>query len=130
MQCLQVEKTLRKQFVSSFPPFSMIWPILKKILESIKSLVIAPQLMVHKLLELVVEQPMIIVRKYLQLSGTNQNHPLYIKLILFAMMCSRDRHKQKQFRKKQSISLMQHEEMQRKTNINTYSDNRKNFVVK
>ena len=130
MQCLQVEKTLRKQFVSSFPPFSMIWPILKKILESIKSLVIAPQLMVHKLLELVVEQPMIIVRKYLQLSGTNQNHPLYIKLRLFAMMCSRDRHKQKQFRKKQSISLMQHEEMQRKTNINTYSDNRKNFVVK
>lgn len=94
----------------------MIWPILKKILESIKSLVIAPQLMVHKLLELVVEQPMIIVRKYLQLSGTNQNHPLYIKLRLF--------------RKKQSMSLMQHGEMQRKTNINAYSDNRKNFAVK
>lgn len=108
----------------------MIWPILKKILESIKSLVIAPQLMVHKLLELVVEQPMIIVRKYLHLSGTNQNHPLYIKLRLFAMMCTRDRHKQTQFRKKQSMSLMQHGEMQRKTNINAYSDNRKNFAVK
>ena len=73
---------------------------------------------------------MIIVRKYLQLSGTNQNHPLYIKLRLFAMMCTRDRHKQTKFRKKQSMSLMQHGEMQRKTNINAYSDNRKNFAVK
>ena len=38
--------------------------------------------------------------------------------------------KQGQFGKKKLMSLMQHEEMERKIKINTYSDDRKNFVVK
>ena len=94
------------QFVYLFPPFSMIWPVLNKIsLESIKALVIAPvwptQSWFNKLLELAVEQPVIIERKYLQLPGTNKKHPLYPKLRLLAVMCTRDQHKQAQFRKKQ-----------------------------
>ena len=109
------------QFVYLFPPFSMIWPVLNKMpLELIKTLVIAPmwptQSWFNKLLELAVEQPMIIESKYLQLPGTNQKYPLYPKL--------------RQFRKKQSMSSMQREEMGRKTNINTYSEDGKDFVVK
>ena len=87
------------QFVYLFPPFSMIWPVLNTIsLESIKALVIAPmwqtQSWFNKLLELAVEQQMIIESKYLQLPGTNQKHPLYPKLRLLAVMCTRDQHKQ------------------------------------
>ena len=100
------------QFVYLFPPFSMIWPVLNTIsLESIKALVIAPmwqtQSWFNKLLELAVEQQMIIESKYLQLPGTNQKHPLYPKLRLLAVMCTRDQHKQTQLRKKQSMSSMQ-----------------------
>ena len=113
----------------------MIWPVLNKILlESIKAFVIAPmwptQSWFNKLLELAVEQPMIIESKHLQLPGTNQKHPLYPKLRLLAVVCTRDQHKQAQFRKKQSMSSMQRGEMERKTNINTYSKDGKNFVVK
>ena len=122
------------QFVYLLPPFSMIWPVLNKILESIKALAIAPmrptQSWFNKLLEIAVEQPMIIESKYLQLPGTNQKHPLYSKLKLLAVMCTRDQHKQAQFRKKQSMSSMQRGEMEQKTNINTYSEDGKNFVVK
>ena len=46
------------------------------------------------------------------------------------MLCTRDQHRQAQFRKKQSMSSMKREEMERKTNINTYSEDGKNFVVK
>ena len=93
------------QFVNLFPPFSMIWPVLNKIsLEWVKALVIATmwptQSWFNKLLELAVEQPMIIESKYLQLPGTNQKHLLYPKLRLLAVMCTRDQHKQAQFRKK------------------------------
>ena len=45
-------------------------------------------------------------------------------------MCTRDQHIQTQFRKKQSMSLIQRGEMERKTSINTYSDNGENFVGK
>ena len=83
------------QFVFNlFLSFSMIWPVL-----------IAPmwptQSWFNKLLELALAQPMIIESKYLQLPGTNQKHPLYRKLRLLAVMCTRDQHKQAQFRKKQ-----------------------------
>ena len=61
---------------------------------------------------------------------TNQKHPLYPKLRLLTVMCTRDQHKQAQFRKKQSISLIEHGEMEQKTNIDTDSDDGKNFVVK
>ena len=103
-------------------------------LELIKALVIAPmwltQSWFNKLLELAVEQPVIIENKYLQLLRTNQEHPLYPKLRMLAVMCTRDKHKQAQFRKKQSMCLMQREEMERKKkNINTYPDNGKNFIV-
>ena len=123
------------QFVYLFPPFSMIWPVLNKIsLESIKALVIAPmwltQSWFNKLLELAVKQPMIIESKYLQLPVTNQKHSLYPKRRLLAVMCTRDQHRQAQFRKKQSMSSMERGEMKRKTNINTYSEDGKNFVVK
>ena len=90
-------------------------------LEQIKALVIAPmwltQSWFNKLLELVVEQPVIIESKYLQLLRTNQEHPLYPKLRMLAVMCTRDKHKQAQFRKKQSMCLMQREEMKRKKKI-------------
>ena len=107
------------QFVYLFPPFSMIWPVLNKIsLESTKTLVKAPmwptQSWFNKLLELAVEQPMIIESKCLQLPGENQRHPLYPKLRLLAVMCTRDQHKQAQFRKKQSMSSMQRGEMKQK----------------
>ena len=82
----------------------------------------------NKLLELAVVQPVIIDSKYLQLSDTNQKRPLYPNLILLAVMYTRDQHKQAQFRKKRLMSLMQYEETEQ--NINTYSDDGKNFVVK
>ena len=105
------------QFVYLFPPFSMIWLVLSKIsLESIKALVIAPmwptQSWFNKLLELTLEQPMIIESKHLQLQSANQKHPPYPKLRLFAVMCTRDQHKQAQFRKKQSMSSMHRGEME------------------
>ena len=86
------------------PPFSIIQHVLNKIsLESTKAPVIAPmwptQSWFHKLLELAVDQPMIIESKSLQLPGTNQKHPLYSKLRLLPVMCTRDQYKQAQFRK-------------------------------
>ena len=102
-------------------------------LKLVKALVIAPmwrtQSWFNKLLELAVEQPVIIESKYLQLQRTNQEHPLYPKLRMLAVMCTRDKHKQAQFRKNQSMCLMQRGEMKRKKNINTYTDNGKNFIV-
>ena len=105
----------------------MVWSVLNKILlESIKALVMAPmwptQSWCNKLLELAVTQSMIIESTYLQLPGTNKKHSFYPRLRLLAVMCTRDQHTQAQFRKKQSMSSMQRGEMERKTNINTYSD--------
>ena len=57
-------------------------------------------------------QPMIMKSKYLQLPGTNQKHPFYPKLRLLTVMCTQDQYKQAQFRKKQSMSLTQHGEME------------------
>ena len=115
--CASMSISWENQFVYLFPPFSMIWPVLNKIsLESTKALVIAPmwptQSWFNKLLELAVEQPVTIESKYLQLPGTDQKHPLYPKLRLVAVICTRDQHKQAKFRKKQSMSSMQCGEME------------------
>ena len=110
------------------------WMLNKISLESTKALVIAlmwpTQSWFNKLLELAVEQPMIIKSKYLQLPGTNKKYLRYPKLRLLAVMFTQNQHKQAQFSKKQSMSSMQRGEMERKTNINTYSKEGKNFIVK
>ena len=110
------------QFVCLFPPFRT-WSILKKTtLKSIRALVIAPlwatQLWFNKLLEVTVDQPLITESKYLQLlsasaltvhSGSAQRSTNWKETSNVFNAAWRDG---------------------TKTNINTYSEDSKNFVVK
>ena len=109
------------QIIFSFL-MTMLWPMLNKTSkESNQALVISPlwptQTWFNKLLELAIDQPIRIEsnnNKYLMLSGTNRNDPLYSKLKSIAVLCPRIRQKQVVFRKKLITSSTQRGE----TNIN------------
>ena len=80
-------------YIYIFPPFSMFWPVVKKIqLEAQKALVIAPlwptQTWFPKLLQMSVDTPLLISSCNLRLPGTSLKHPLYPKLRLMAVLCS------------------------------------------
>lgn len=88
-----------------FPPFSMMWPILRKIRQqSNKALVIAPlwptQTWFTSLLQLAIHQPIIISSKHLKLPGTKKMHPLCQKMKLIAVCCSKSLAEQQNFRAK------------------------------
>ena len=109
------------QIIFSFL-MTMLWPMLNKTSkESNQALVISPlwptQTWFNKLLESAIDQPIIIEsnnNKYLMLSGTNKNDPLYPKLKSIAVLCPRIRQKQVVFRTKLITSSTQRGE----TNIN------------
>ena len=96
-------------FSYAFPPFSMMWPTVKKVSqESDRALIIAPdwptQSWYPSLFELAIDFPVIISSTHLSLPGTNKSHPLAPKLRLIAVLCSRDKVLQNRFRQKSSIS--------------------------
>ena len=89
-----------------FPPFSMIWPVVKKISkESDNALIIAPlwpaQTWFPYLMELAIQLPMVIPSTLLQFPGLpEKTHPLAPKLKMIAVFCSRDINRQQEFLQK------------------------------
>ena len=102
-----------KQYVYIFPPFSMIWPALKKVQrECQKALIIVSKWTTKPwfplLLQVAVAQPRVISSPLLTLAGTKKIHPLSPKLWLLAALCSDNITEQKNFQNKLPIYYQQH----------------------
>ena len=123
------------QYVYIYPPFSMIWPALKKVQrESQKALIIAPKWTTQPwfplLLQLAVTQPREISSTLLTLPGTKKIHPLSPKLWLLAVLCSNDITEQKNFQKKLPIYYEQHGGKIPKVSMKGQSKGMSVFVMK
>ena len=123
-------------YVYCFPPFSMMWPTIKKIeRESDKALVICPcwptQTWFARLLQLAIAPPIEISSRHLHLPGIRdrQLHPLAPKLRLLAVLCSRKVCAQNSFRLKHSTYLSQRGAITHNRNIAALERDGKGFVV-
>ena len=101
------------QYVCIFPPFSMIWPALKKVhREFQKALIIVPKWTTQPwfplLVQLAVAQPREISSTLLTLLGMKKIHPVSRKLRLLAVLCSNDITEQKNFQNKLPMYYQQH----------------------
>ena len=82
------------RFIYAFPPFSMIWPVLNKILEEKveKALIVIPRWPTQSWYTLAqrmrVSSTTTISSGSLQLPGTQRKHPMAPKLKLLAFLCS------------------------------------------
>ena len=122
-------------YIYIFPPFSMFWPVIKKIqLEAQKALVIAPiwptQTWFPKLLQMAVDKPLLISSCNLRLPGTSLKRPLYPKLRLMAVLCSNSSQLQLQFQQTLQKSYQQHGEKGQQSSMSRQSRNSLTFVVK
>jgi len=122
-------------FTYIFPPFSMLWPVIKKIKsQSEQAIVIAPmwptQTWFPALLQLAVKEPLVINSTKLQMPGTGKRHPLSPKMRLIAVFCSNNTAMQETFLTTQKRSYQQHGEKTHRTNTLLSSRNLHNFVVK
>ena len=100
-------------FVYIFPPFCMIWPVIKKVSsETDKALVIVPywptQSWFPYIMEMIIAEPILIKGHHLSLPGTDFVHPMCPKLELVALLISRCQEKQQAFRRSPWISCGQH----------------------
>lgn len=124
-----------KSYIYIFPPFSMYWPIIKKIQqEAQKALVIAPvwptQTWFPVLLQLMIKSPVIINSKYLMLPGTNRQHPLSPKMRLMAVLCSNSVKHQQEFLQTQQRYYLRHGDGVPPQNTSQLSRDSQSFVVK
>ena len=125
-------------FGYAFPPFSLISRILQKLeMEESDVCMIVPfwktQSWFPKLGQLLVDIPFLLPnRKYTLVHPIDQTliHPLHKKLNLVVCKLSGKHWKQREFRKKQQISLWHHGRKELQDNMKHTSKNSLNFVVK
>jgi len=125
----------RNKYIYIFPPFSMYWPIIKKIQqEAEKALIIAPmwptETWFPTLLRLAIKTLLIFNSSNLRLPGTNHKHPLSPKMKLMAILCSKDVHLQQRFLQTLPEYCQQHGGRAHPQNMNLPSKNSQSFVVK
>ena len=118
-----------------FSPFSMLWPVLKKITnQSEKATVIAPmwptQTWFTTLLQLAIQEPLIINSRHLIMSGTSKKHPLSPKMKLLAVLCSNNIAEQNNFRQKLTEYYQQRGGKEPVKNIQGSSKDSPSFVIK
>ena len=123
------------QYVYIFPPFSMVWPALKKVpRECQKALIIVPKWTTQPwllfLFQLAVAEPREITSTLLTLPGTKKTYLLSPKLRLLAALYPNNIKEQKIFQSKLPIYYQQHGGKIPKVNMKGQSKGTSVFVTK
>ena len=121
-------------YIYSFPPFSCIWRVLRKIaLECDQAILVTPLWTTQSwwpgILRHIVEKPIVFSSRHLQLPGTVEKHPMCPKLNMVAVKLSRDLCKHMTFLRKQGMSSNNlGERAQGRNTIALYRDGRSSVV--
>jgi len=118
-----------------FPPFSMIWPVLRKMMQqSNRAIIVVPlwptQTWFPVLLKMAIQDPLIINSTELRLPGTSKTHPLSPKMKLMGILCSKSTEKQQDYQQTLPKYYQQHGERILQTNTPGSSKDTRTFVVK
>ena len=118
-----------------FPPFSIIWRVLRKIREDkAEAILVIPHWQTQSwflaALQMCTATPVIFTSLHLQLPGTKTRHPLYPQLKLISLCVSGDTLKSSQFREQQRKLSLSHGATQLSKDRNQLIKNGKLFVVK
>ena len=124
-----------KTYSYCFPPFSIIWRVLRKIREDkAKAILVIPywqtQSWFPAALQMCTATPVIFTSLHLQLPGTKTRHPLYPQLKLIALRVSGDTLKSNLFREQQRKLSLHHGATQPSKDTSQLIKSGKLFVVK
>ena len=124
-----------QSYVYCFPPFSVIWKVLKKIRDhTAEAIIITPhwptQSWFPAALQMCIAQPLVFGSRHLQLPGTIKKHPLSPKMELLALHVSGDILKTNLFRQRQKKLSLHPGGIVYRTDMPQSLKNGKPFVIR
>ena len=124
-----------QSYVYCFPPFSVIWKVLKKIRDdTAEAIMIVPhwptQSWFPAAIQMCIAQPLVFGSQHLKLPGTAKKHPLSPKLELLALHVSGDTFKTNLFRQRQKKLSLHPGGIAHRIDMPPSLKNGKPFVVK